>query len=108
MYWAMDQEMLTLDDTRGLLTEGELIGKMYKSQICGQISWIDDTVIMLPVAGTNQPFLLPHIRPTRNRRHISIKSVGETTKAQNDVWHRVKVFASKKGPVAKNVVKGAV
>ena len=41
MYWAMDQEMLTLDDTRGLLTEGELlcwVGKMYKSEICGQIS----------------------------------------------------------------------
>ena len=37
-YWAMDQEMLPLDDTRGLLTERELVGKMYKSEICGQIS----------------------------------------------------------------------
>ena len=64
MYWAMDQEMLTLDDTRGLLTEGELIGKMYKSQICGQISWIDDAVIMLPVVGANQPFFyLPTSAP---------------------------------------------
>ena len=55
-YWAMDQEMLPLDDTRGLLTERELVGKMYKSEICGQISWIDDTVLMLRVAGTNQPY----------------------------------------------------